>query len=622
MDDLTRWREAEARLGEPAPELPERLQVLLRALDALDRGSVESIDALLPGAPPDVAALLTLLRAPPDAPPPDWSQVPETFELPLQDLLALLDRARTGASAAPTARLDVASRYRPVLHALVRLCTDTRTDVYSNPVLAAFSRRVDQLQMVTRATQITGSVARTRLGVRVDALRLDPDRWPEITAERVQGDLRFWATTRIPWDDWHDGAVTRLLHEGEAHEGVAPSRREALGLLLDRLGRDLRAGRVTGSARPARAAFSLAWALDPASPLVTQLALLQLRTDRYDPEHPGRSPLLLLHLWRHRQHLSLPEQALAARALLQDGLGEATPDDVRAAALTAMSHDPDPDRAAEVLLQHAIGWRPDPLLRGVADAPTPRRVQLAGMHAAAHRAWDPALAAIRRLARESPACVPSMLRVLQPGATEEGLQATWDALLTSAVPLGAWGPVLARDGLRAALRPDHLAGLRALPASTPSDHAARVLLAHPDVRAAVLDLGRHLRTLPAADDAAIEVLGWWLTWDPASPLPAGGGRPVAAMLLRQGGGPARAAGERVPRGAPWAPGAVAWWLSTGDPAADAPAWRDHLADLLVAPEGMAEALRDATHAADLRAARTIAEAARAAHAALHARLGG
>ena len=54
------------------------------------------------------------------------AEVPETQELPLRDLLPVVDVARTGVPARPSDRLALNAGYRPVLHALFRLCTEPR----------------------------------------------------------------------------------------------------------------------------------------------------------------------------------------------------------------------------------------------------------------------------------------------------------------------------------------------------------------------------------------------------------------------------------------------------------------------------------------------------------------
>jgi hypothetical protein len=630
-DLLGAWRVAEAALGHdtPPPALPPALLAVWRAMDALDRGLAANLRALadeLGAAYPDVAATLRLVLA---APGGDLAHddVPETIELPYRDVLALLDVGRTGVPAVPSARLETASRYRPVLHAFVRLCTDGRTDLYTNPIVAAFSPRADQLQAATRAVQITGCTARARLGDRLtpDGLVLAPDRWPDIDLPLVDGDLAVWSTTRIPWTDGDDDAVQALLTQPEV------DRRHALGLLLHRLQRDLPLGRLTGMVRPARAALRLAHSLDGPSELVTQLGVLQLRIERYDPDHPVRPATLFVHLWRDRARLRPEERVVVARALLDQARDHAEPADLHDAALILIAQTPSSDEAGEAALDLTMRWPPDVLLSGLAryEAAVLRKVHIAGLHAASAGFFTQALAATRRLATEpapDEAAVGQLIQAIVSALAHQRDQSDRVAaglrdLAPARLPLAVWGPALLDPDLRARIGDAALAMLREIPTREqhPADRATRLVL-DGDPRHAIRQLGRTLRGLspPLAARLALRTLASLYAWNPTQAR-ALRLAPLTAWLLHD---PTTllVARDELPRRGPLVVGAVDWWLHVGQDQVDDEAWRDRLRVLLQAPPAYAAALTEAARTTSLRDARRVPDAVATLQHSVSARL--
>lgn len=620
MSLLQRWREAESAIGDPArveaaaSALPARLATLLRAMEALDADA--PLDRLADDHA-DIAALLGALQGRPIP-----AGVPETVELPFGEVIAAVVAATGGAPARTSPRLDLASGYRPVLHALHRAVTDDRTDVYTNPVLAAFSPRADQVQMALRTAQVTGFVARSRLGGRLtaDGLRLQPDRWPDRTIDRIQGDLLFWATTRIPWDAALEATISDTLTQDEA------SIRRALGAVLSRLGRDLALGRTLGSAGPARAAFSLAWRLGGPRDLVTQLALLELRVERFDAEYPGRSPVLLVHLFRERAHLSAPERAAVATALLSDALGLAPEAMVAEAVLLLITTLPDPEAAAEVLLQHASRWPPHQLLSGMKSAPPLRQVLAAGLHAASNSAWAPAVSAVARLAREGQAraTTPIVRTLCGVASRTQGpapdLSGAWSALAVAEAPPSTWAPAVADPAHRASLGEAAATALASAlrPWTRDDDLAAAIVITDAlgdaaQQREAVLAVGRQLRVLAPGDaaDLALRTLAWLMAWtgDRGRALVAGVARPIAAFLRRDEGQHATLAASRLPLTGPLVAGAVAWWLAEGPGRPDHGLWRDRLRSLLAVPASISALFTAVARESNLASATTLAEAA-------------
>ncbi len=681
------WRAAEAALGDPsaveaaARTLPPRLGVLLRALETVDAGDPHAIADLARACRddhPDVAALLDLLdpagaaadvgapsKAGADRPseaaptPPRWADVPETVELPFRDVLTAFSVARTGRPGPSAPRLDVAARYRPVLHAVHRLLVDDRDALFTNPVIAAFSPRADQLQMAGRAAQMLGHAGRSALAAHLGeamSLHLDPARWPELE-DRAPGDLGRWGRTRAPWVRDHDEAVAALLAPagppgGERAEAdsLAPLH-HALGAILRRVARDVPLGRLAGMARPVRAAFNLAWRLDPDSDLTRQIAALQLRLDRFDPEVRARSGQLLLAL-----HAATPPRLRAAEraALARESLAEphdvVSPAERKAAALALMAWGED-EEAAEALLAHARQAPPAALISDLqaAGTPKPRLIALMGLHAASHGYAKPALGAVERLARDGiVGMLPPLTRALAaalnradadlPADVPDALAAAVDALSQVDAP-EAWLPWLSLPAVRArvddrvrATLDAQLLGAREAPADAEDARgwAARLLAADAldgDAGSVVRDLGRALRPMPetVADALVWRVLGHLTATAPAraTELLHGAAAPLARRLARRDGAPARDALAALDVRGTILVGAVDALFRGGLDAPPGP-WRARLSEALdvaaTADPAARAALQAATEHAQLDGARTLADAAGLVHAHAAARL--
>ena len=673
---LERWRAAEADLGRPGraraldgaearsrPPLPPRVWAIALAMEALDRGDPAEIARVAdrvaqaqaddPDAPhhPGVAALLRTLLAPPGTTPPGaLAGVPETVELPTTELIAVVDRARAGVFAPAPPRLELAAKYRPLLHAAHRCCTEVQGEVYSNPVIAAFSRRADQLQLGVRAAQITGFLSASRLAAALteDGLHLDAERWPDPLIQLSADDPMFWATTRIPWSDRLDRAIAALLSR------EAGARTTTLGAMLARIAREVEAGRIAGLTRPVQAAFSLAWSLPGRPELQTQLALLQLRIERFDPEHTGRAPTLWLHLLQHGAHLNDGDRLAVARRVLSEALAVSPPELVEDAAWIVMAESPDADEAAEALLQRCARWSPERLAGRIATAGTapghrplnPTRVALIrGLHAASHASWTAAIAAMLELAAAGEAprvgailrCAAASCARGAPAPGDDLIQ-VWDAL--AGAPLAVWAPALVDPHLSGTIGPAHRAGVldaalaeadRAGATAPPAAEAtaARALCLHAlgadaAARQVILELGRYLRAAPPATgaDLTLQVIAWWFSWSPAQgrALMEGPGRPLAAALMRSQAAPVQGAIQRFPLTGPLPGGAVDWWLTLGPDRPDGAAWRDRLRALLSVPPHLADLLTQVAHTADLRASTSLGEAAATLHRCLVARL--
>lgn len=650
---IVQWRAAEACLGDPAAveraarTLTPRLGALLRAMEALDAGQVAAVRALadeLRDEHPDVAITLDLLLTPAAA--VDREALRETRvseELPYGELLDAVHVARTGRPASEASEaLQHAAGYRPALHAVFRLLTDDETETFTNPLVQAFSPRADQLQVAARTVQLTGHTARTRLREHFGtlAMKLDAERWPELQHEVPEGDLFGWAKSRIAWSDQHDHNVALALEQGE------PIRRVALGNLLHRVGRDAALGRLTGLARPVRAAFSLAWSLDPGGPLARTLAALQLRVDRFDPDSRRTAPALYVQLWRHAEAWPPDERLLVARRLVHDARSEALPEELLAAVGLVLATSTSSAEAGDLLLE-LVARRPPQELNELLQrhaAPAPRRVHLLGLHAASSGFLTHGLNAVSRLAAHQPADAEAIGQILRtfvgaamrrehwPDELTAALAQAVQALTASSLTLAVWGPLLAHASLAERIPAEAratLLGASDLDHADPATLAASLLAlgawGEPErQREAVRQLGRRLRAADpaAATELALQTLAWCFAWNggAARQHTAGWLRPVSLFVLREREAHAEAALVALPSTGPVVAGAVDWYLAhRAAPEVPQP-WRERLRSLLSVPEEVRESFAAVTAEADLTGAHGLAAAASRLQEALSARL--
>ena len=645
------WQQAESALGDAeavaaaARTLPPRLAVLLRALDALDAGDPEAVRALADEVAddhPQVTAILRLLLSP-ASPDLGANTAASNSALPFADLLRMVAAARTGRPAKPSPALQQVAGYRPILLSALHLCADDRTEVYANPLVRVFSPRAEQLQMAARSVQIVGRPRMDRIAAflkAAPALRLSDARWPGVDAKPPPGDLVDWASRRAPWTDDHDQRVSDALSASEA------DRRALLGMILRRIHRDLTLGRITGMARPVRAAVSLAQSLPDEADLTTQVAALQLRVDHFDPEAhaPDASLLVAQQAWRDAD-LSTADRLALSRLFLSEGRDAVDPANLRAALQHLMAHTPDAEEAGERLLQLAARANPQDVHTGLvaAGAPKPRLRHLLALHAAGTGFLEHALKAIPFLTREgaAPAALSQILRTVagnlarqeSPPDISAALDAALMAMSEAQVPPSAWAPLLASEHTREAARAYVTAILQAPPSSTDPADVAGFLLAtslfghHTQRRDAVRDLGRTLRNLPGteADTLALKVVAWLFAWNAAvaRDLIADALLPISRFLMRNDGEPATQAATQLVRGGLTGPeqsGAISWFLHEGQDALGSAPFRALLLDLLSVPAHALPAFREVVQTFDLQPHRTLSEAAVALQDAVNAHL--
>jgi hypothetical protein len=647
---LEAWRHAESTLGDAdavqASTLPAPLGTVLRAMEALDAGDpavIADLAAAVEVSDPLVASTLRLLLTSPEATPAaELRALTLSQELPYGDLLDALNVARTGRPAIPTDLLEECAGYRPALHAVFRLLTDDETATYTNPLVQAFSPRADQLQVAARAVQITGHTARSRLQHYFGelAMRLDADRWPELDQHVRSGDLVAWSQRRAPWTTVHDDEVAGLLAAGPA-----PLQR-ALGALLHRIGRDTVLGRLSGLARPTRAAFSLAWTLRVDPDLIEALGTLQLRVDRFDPEHTNHSPVVYVQLWRAAKTWPAEDRLLCAKAVLTQARREVLPSELFDAAGLLMARSPSSQEAGDLLLELATRRAPQDVAQILQshDAPVTRRVHLMGLHAAAAGFHPQALQAVRRLAKEEvadPDAIGQILRTTAGGLARREmwpedlntpLAETLETLAVDHIPLSVWGPLAAQPQL-ARLVTDtavaQLVGRQDVHSATPVEVAASLVVAfvwgdEAGRRPIVRDLGRRLRSLDDASsaDLALRTLGWLYAWNGVNSRQWTRAelRPITAFLHRQQGQPAEHAARSLPPTGPVVAGAVDWFLSTRPAPEVSLAWRLRVRNMLSVPEEAAETFAAVAEEADLAGTDGLASAAARLQEALNARL--
>jgi hypothetical protein len=637
------WLAAERAIGdagavaEAAAALDPTSAALLRAMEALDAGDADAVEALateLRTDHPDIAAVLDVALAPRTGVDPALNRsAPETVELPLPDLLAVFAEARVGRPSRPSARLAEEAGYRPVLHAVFTLMTDDRSEVYANPFLRHLLPRADQLVLASRAQQMLGHTAVDRLRHFLGdlAIRLEPPRWPRVVETKTPGDVDWWARTRSPWTADHDATVDTLLEADE------PTRLAAVGTILRRVARDLPHGRLANLSRPVRAAVSLVWKTEAPSALKAQLLSLQMRTDHFDPEVETSSVPLLLGVWGARDELSPRARAVVAEALLDAPRGELPDEALGEVAMAAMAQTPTSERAGELLLELAARLPPDVLIQGLEDAAADahRQRHLAALHAASAGFAPISLRAIAPLL-DRPGTAPDEVAVSQvlrtvtgtlsrreelPEGTEAAFATAMTALAAAGVSARPWGPVAAVPRWADAVSPRarEVALARTNPISLDPEETAASLCVlgawggDDALREGVRRLGRRLRQLepPDAEDLALQTLGWVYAWNAEGGREATSGRlkPLSMYLLRKGGASAASASARLTPGVPATAGVLDWYLQEGQQVTRAGAWRRLLRGLLAVPPDLADDFRRLSDHADLSGANSLPAAA-------------
>lgn len=657
---LTQWQDAERQLGDPeavetaASQLPDRYAWLLRIMEALDLGEPGPARLLADRAReaghPDLGGLLEILTTPRDAgaeaADPILARVAAAdgdaiAGIPVVDLLRCLATARTGRPGTPGEELAGCAGAGPLLRAATMLLTDDRHDVYTSPLTASISLRADQLQMAARAVQITGTTRREHIQAHYDgqlALTLPHARWPALAHDIEDGDLTQWAHTRTPWTGAHDQTIFSLMSAPEE------ARRAFLGGILRRIARDLPLGRFAGITRPVRAAFSLACRIPGLEGLAIQIAVLQLRTDRVDPTFDGNAVVLLTQLWAKRQTFPGPIQLMLAESLTEaSGLG-ADPADLLDALTTRLAHLPS-TAAGAVLLASALRTPPQQLVASLESAgcPPQRLRHLMGMHAAASGFHAQALRAVPRLLEEpaDPAAASQLMELILSGLhTPEGLAealvepfiAALDALAHPEISPSLWAGLAGRPAIQAVFTDTHRdAAIRAArqPTEGSRERAAALLvlglLGADAARDAVREVGRELRSRPAADaaDLALEVLAWLHAWDPTlARTGEAGAKALTRFLMRSGGAPADAAAQRWQLTGQPLRGAVDWFLAQHRDGPPPPPWRFLIEQVLTPPQVVAHVYSAALAELDTAGCDSMTELVPALQLAVRARLMG
>ncbi len=620
----TAWRE-----GLEAPALPSPLGELMAALQAAHRGDADELDRLadaLQQAWPAYAQTLRGLLG--DAP---TEGLPNEPHLRLKDLMEAWKVTRTGRPGPWNQAFLAAAGARPFLHNAFRLLVDDQTEVFSNPVLAALSPRANDLQLLSRAAALTPHTAvaalQGHLGrpLRVDT---DPADWPALHEQVTPGDLLAWRRTRAPWTSAHGQEIQSLL-AGDDRKAME----RALCLILQRVGRDVPLGRLTGLANPVRAAQALASRLLPATELPTQLAVLQVRTDHFDPEVQVPDAALTVHLWRHRAQFR-PETVLeiGRRVVAMNHL-QLPPDVIREATWHQMAHLADPIAAGDQLLESARGVHPQQAIDELkaAGASAGRMRHLMCLHAACVGYLKPAFGGIPHLANE-PEAARILSQVLRTAMAEAGrrggldddaqaaLTVAIEAMAAAGVASPAWAPLLGLPGVLDGMADDTREAILTVARQagpTADAHAASIAMmarwGEPgDLKLQVRLLGRWLRSLhgAASTKAALDVIAWWFTWDPkmGRELVDGAGWPVVGFLARHEARAVNALIGELPFDPAPRAGLLDWWFHGGKALLPADVWRSRLLSLIKVPDWAQQMFEQLLPTVELREASSLAEA--------------
>lgn len=613
--------------------LSPKLSLLMKSMKALHAGDTAALEALASSCAetfPDLSKVLAVLLDPEDQHTVD--ELSNTDDLRLRDLTAAFCVARTGLPGPWNESLLRAAGLRPLLHSAFRLFITDATEVYTNPILEAISPRANELQMVSRAVQMTGYTAldalQTHLG-RPLHLSLPAEQWPTVHTEPEPGDILHWSRTRAGWAEDHSQTLSPLLDPTTPKEGSADEAATLLGAMLGRFARDIPLGRLTGLSGPVRAAESLAERFGSPT-LAEQLSCLRLHVEYFDPEFPTPERQMSLALWQASADLPGAYRWLAAKRVLDLPANAVEPEIFREALFFAMAHIPSAEDSGALLLEFAAGMHPGLLIGSLRDvgAEPFRLSYLASLHACGVGYLAQGLKGIPKMIEVGfdAASIRQLFRAAAAATARRGsideaalpvLQLAYDALIGSSLGLSVWGPILANPQLQAKISPAHHQQLRqqlSAVADTPEDLAVGIVLATtlgegPQASALVKQAGRMLRGLDekAGTVAALDLIGRWFTWNPhaARQIIETQGKPLSKYLLRKSGAPLTVAMNERAHGGPLIAGILDWYLAFAQESVPSQPFRDHLQSTLSVPEEYRGLFNAAVQTVDLRQARSF-----------------
>lgn len=389
MSDESQWAAGLAQVGHPskvaeaARELPARLGLLLRAMEAVDAGSAHELDAVrqscIAAGAEDVALVLEILCADPRQLDPTGvrkraAKLSRGEGLPIADLLRVwaARRALQGNHGYKPKKLKAWAAAHPVADAALdalssqqraRRSLELHDTLHTHPRVAA-------LHALARSLQITGHATQEWLDGLFPArpLRLAPERWDQ--PEGPDAAVRAWIVSGGAFPQLGDDDVDRI------ETMAARPRRLLLGGILRRAHAELLADRSGTLGDCLFLASRLAMGED-ARALARRLTEIAIHLRVFDPRALDDGEAIA-RLWTQRAHHTLPERDaiaerlapaewdgsdearifLAARASDDDAVFRLSLDtDVSQAATDALIHEANasPRRAALIRLFRTLG---------------------------------------------------------------------------------------------------------------------------------------------------------------------------------------------------------------------------------------------------------------------------
>lgn len=604
------WAGVDAAIGRPralervVERIPPRLAWLARALEALDDGRREQINAVARGAATagflDISWVLDVVLADPAKLDPTavrkaakTAGVDRDADFPFLDLLRSLTAYRAKRPSPPAAALRKACDAAIALKAATDTVTATGRSTY---------RYHNLEKRLPRAAQVATAAQRVRIGARVDRtwakqafgtalVDYDPARWPDLGGATPQAQILRRIAEGTSWNDGHD-VVCAWLYARPAVE-----QRAWLGVLVRHIAKQVAAGRVRGLLGAVEAAAHLASHQRDLADLTVQLTSLEARLSWLQGEATALPELL----WKQRSRLA-PAEILALAREITNIADIGDPAVEREAYAFVLAHPDTPLAVLNGLLE------PFHLDRRALEAalapcnPTPgRRDLVLALHAAAVGDAPRALLAVPRLVAAGQVEGAAHLAMSAFDAAERLDDRAVAPVIAALTGTDAGPSILAVARLASAVR-DRSAIAAAVrrwvntPGPEPEIRGALIAAAalsgaNDVITTLVADEGRRLRTLAPADAErrAIELIAAALDLtDAAIDAPLHEVlAPFDRFLRRNGDDGALQAVQYVRVDHPHAAGMVAWFLRHRDALASRKGWASWFFALLMPfpPEG-------------------------------------
>ncbi len=514
-DPYEAWCQAEDSIGQEQEvewagrRLPANQVLLLRAMDVLQRGRRDEVEALRQetaeaGAHELARMLMVLLSPPTELNPTELRKKAKEdglgadMDLPYLDLLRMLTVWRLpDTRPKPPPKLTKAAAVtagRPALRAAVHGLKGP--SLHAPHGTGAFRQRfprAHQLAEALRYAQLEESTRSPWRRPRRPSLeRFPPDSWPDLHGSSWERILSCWMDepSRSTGDYEVMAALEALAARSDQERGAWLHR------LLRAVTREIEAGRPDTAGRLTRVASEIAADLRPNSRLDSQLDELAQRLGRLasrasDDMETARPQLL----WDRAHELRDDERLALARTLFDslDWRRGRLPDELRRSVARCLAlRSPSFERRLQVARDHGELLDPDELLAGWSDdLPTLQREHLLGLVHARRRTPPAALRSVLELAGMERGFAPSVDvlqacveraprlegRVVRRGL--ERLAGRWAGRDPQPLPLisilelvqDRWGKATRKRWARS-LRPALLASSR----GAPTDHRERAAL--------------------------------------------------------------------------------------------------------------------------------------------------